>query len=416
MFVRELELHNFRNYEQLSLSFAPAKNILCGANAQGKTNLLESVYVCSCARSHRTGKDGELIRSGSSFYDIILRYTADNGSEGEIRVCYREEAFGPRSSFGGGETRKERRLYHDGLQLERIADLFGLFHAVIFAPEDLMLIKEGPAGRRRFIDLLVSQLSPSYFKELQLYQRILQQRNRMLKQLRDDSKNSFYDELDRKLRRAGLAVWNEKMAECGARIIKARQRFIHRIEEAAAKALLDISDGRETLRLAYKGPTGVSPDEDIPLIQKQFLERIERYEDDDMSKGSSSQGPHRDDIEIFLNELPVKTYASQGQQRSVVLALKMAELRVIEQECGEKPVLLLDDVMSELDGTRRRSLMAAIDRHQVFITCTDLNQVVLEEEDRRASRYFAVEAASVSQVNQDEEISFTLSGHPASND
>lgn len=402
MLVRSLKLRNFRSYENISLELSARGNVFCGANAQGKTNLLEAIYLCSCARSHRTGKDSELIRRGASAYEVELAYTADNGAEGEICLRYEEaELLSPIAGAREG-TKRTRTITHNGQPLDRVADLFGIFHAVIFAPEDLMLVKEGPSGRRRYLDMLISQLSPSYFRDLQLYQRILQQRNRLLKRLRDERYSSVADEASERLRRVELEVWTDQMAECGARIVAARKRFSDRIEVIAAQAVRKLSGEQENLQVLYRCTGGVEPEAELSHIQADLLKRVSRDTDDDIRRGYSSQGPHRDDLELSLNGLPIKQYASQGQQRSVVLALKLAELALIEEECGERPVLLLDDVMSELDRNRRRYLMDAIAGRQVLITCTDQNQVLADESlSAESALIFSVHQSVVSPCSCD---------------
>lgn len=398
MYVRSLSLKNFRSYEDISLELSARGNVFCGANAQGKTNLLEAVYLCSCARSHRTGKDSELIFNGASAYEVELAYTADNGAEGDIRIRYEEsDLISPLSAeYPRTARKKSRELFHNGMELERVAELFGIFHAVMFAPEDLMLVKEGPAGRRRYLDMLISQMSPSYFKDLQLYQRVLLQRNQLLKRIRDRGYAKSFDEVSKRLQRVELEVWNDQMAECGARIIEARKRFSDRVQIFAAEAVRKLSGEKEELEIVYRCPGGVDPALELSEIQSDLLKRINRSEDDDLVRGYSSQGPHRDDLELSLNGLPIKQYASQGQQRSVVLALKLAELSLIEEECGESPVLLLDDVMSELDANRRRYLMDTISGRQVLITCTDQNQVLSDESlSKEAPRLYSVHQSVV---------------------
>ncbi len=380
MRAKSLQLKNFRNYEELDISFADEQNLFVGENAQGKTNILEAIYLCSCARSHRTGKDFELIRSGCSSYRLSLTYVEDNSADHDISITYREEPLMEQSGGFQSPVKKERLFFHNGMKLPRIADFYGLFHAVIFAPEDLMLIKGGPSARRRFLDILISQLFPSYFRDLQLYQKILTQRNFLLKKIRDQRKNEL-DDFDRQLQRNSLGIWNEQLAEVGARIMHKRAEISGRLEAMAAEALSTLSGQREALNIGYRCSSGLNPQDDVGQLYEQYLKKLERCEEDDLFRGSSAHGPHRDDLELSLNQLPVKMYGSQGQQRSFVLALKMAELALIHEVCGEKPVLLLDDVMSELDEHRRKSLFEVVSGHQVFITCTDRHQLFLHKEN-----------------------------------
>ena len=380
MYVQHLELNQFRNYPSLSLDLSPGDNIFVGQNAQGKTNILEAVYLMSCARSHRTGRDQELVRRGESSFSIQLEYSSDAGVRHQLRYSYEEEA-----NAGGKDGVSEnalshpkhiRRLEADGIALERVAELFGLFQAVIFAPEDLSLIKDGPVYRRRFLDILLSQVHPSYFRDLQLYQRILLQRNTILKQFRERGKNGGrQDAFQKASDQAQLAVWSEQLCQCAGRIMAHRMKQVRNLEVYAREAMEILSADAEGLELRYQASLSLPGLQTPEEISKRLLVRLEKNLSEDILRGYTAIGPHRDDLEILLNELPARTFASQGQQRSLVLALKMAELRLKEAICEERPVLLLDDVMSELDGSRRSALFDLIRHHQVFLTCTDLSQV-----------------------------------------
>lgn len=382
MFVNRLELKNFRNYDRLELDFAPGNNIICGRNAQGKTNILEAIYLASCARSHRTGKDKELIKRGEDAYQVKVLYTRDNGSQGQLTFEYQKASYDPANPLA--KQGQMRTIFADAFPLDRLADLFGLFNAVIFAPEDLMLIKEGPAGRRRFLDILISQLSPSYFRQLQTYQRLLKQRNHILKDIRDKEKTGKLDGEARRFQRLNLDVWDDQLVESAASLVKKRFEIIAELKASAGRAMDLISDQREEFSIRYLSPSGVDPENTEEEIRDQYAKRLKASREDDIFRGYTQEGPHRDDLDFILNGLSAKTYASQGQQRSLVLALKMAELEIIESHCNIKPVLLLDDVMSELDARRRENLIKVIKGHQVFITCTDFNQVssqLLEDQD-----------------------------------
>ncbi len=395
MFVRKLELKKFRNYERLSLQFGEKNNVFCGANGQGKTNILEAIYLTTCARSHRTGKDRELIRQGENFYEITLHYTKDNGSEGELHFRF---DLAKNSLFSAGGRKQERTICYNKLPLTRLAELFGLFHAVIFAPEDLMLIKEGPGERRRFIDILISQVSPRYFSQLQVYQKILKHRNSYLKSLREEEKISL-DKETQYLRRVNLDVWDEQLAESAAFIIYMRNKLIDELTISAREAMYGLSDAKEHLEINYIPPGGIEASHEEKAIKESLIKKLWAVREEDIFRGYTSIGPHRDDIDFLLNTLPAKHYASQGQQRSLVLSLKIAELAIIENHCEAKAVLLLDDVMSELDAKRRENLLSVIKDKQVFITCTDSNQLseeMLKKDEE--NRFFSVEAASVQEI------------------
>jgi DNA replication and repair protein RecF len=262
------------------------------------------------------------------------------------------------------------------MKLERVSDMMGLFHVVIFAPEDLMLIKEGPATRRRYLDLLISQVKPSYFIHLQQFARILSQRNMLLKQLREKGQAKqkkinpdFNDQ---------MAVWDETLAQEGSFLIKQRQVYANRIEEYAEKAQKNITSGKEKLSVKYKTVSGIDPNKSNKEIYHQYIKRLKRKIYDDIEKGVTADGPHRDDLILSLDEAEVKAFASQGQQRSAVLALKLSELMILTEETGETPVFLLDDVMSELDEKRRKGLLNNINDAQVFVTCTDKEPLMKE--------------------------------------
>ena len=421
MKVKRIKLKNFRNYTEQTIEIASGTNVFVGQNAQGKTNILEAIYMCTCARSHRTGKDDDLIKDGADFYQVEIQFESDKlvfenksitndeflnieGSQFNSKFTIVNKKLNDEKSTENNleqrlykqkslveeikiEYKKqptiERNIYYCGLKQEKISDLIGLFHAVIFAPEDVMLIKEGPAGRRRFLDLLISQIKPLYFKNLQLYQQYLKQRNNLLKILRDmqfDQRmnSTTYDPEIYRFNLLQLTIWTEHLAKISAQIINTRQKYILQIEEFAIKALEKISNGKEKLKINYKTVSGINPKLDSNQIYESLMYRFERQQEDDIQRGSTGSGSHRDDLELLVDNNLLKERGSQGQQRSAVLALKLAELQIIENETNQKPVLLLDDVMSELDDQRRTHLLSAFEDNQVFITCTDLGQIYPE--------------------------------------
>lgn len=425
MKVKQIKLKNFRNYTEQIIKIASGTNVFVGQNAQGKTNILEAIYLCTCARSHRTGKDNDLIRDGADFYQVEIQFESDksvfenksiNEEDSELvgktmntekslidtqlLISYKSnknninqniiQTFCENKSLVEEiriEYKKfpsiERNIYYCGFKQEKISDLIGLFHAVIFAPEDVMLIKEGPAGRRRFLDLLISQIKPLYFRNLQLYQQYLKQRNNLLKILREMQidkrmKSPAYDPEIYNFNLLQLTNWTEHLAKISAQIISTRYRYILQIEKFAIEALEKISEGKEKLKINYKTVSGIDPKLDTNQIYESLMYRFERQKEDDIQRGSTGSGSHRDDLELFVDGNLLKERGSQGQQRSAVLALKLAELQIIENETNQKPVLLLDDVMSELDDKRRTHLLSAFEDNQVFITCTDLGQIYPE--------------------------------------
>ena len=371
MIIREIELGQFRNYDRQKIVTEPGINVFYGDNAQGKTNILEAVYLCACARSHRTARDAEMIRHQADHYSVRLCFVNQNGSEEEIEIEYLEAVPGDPQ-----RTRSLRLIRHNGIRLEKVGDLMGIFHAVIFAPEDLMLVKEGPATRRRYLDLLISQVRPSYFLNLQQYSRYLLQRNKLLKDLRE-MRFSGAEGLNEQTR-LQLDVWNQSLAEQAAGLIEQRQIYARRIAELAGQVQEKISSGKEKLYVKYRTTAGIKQEMNRKQIFEVYYNKLKTMVNDDLDKGTTGYGPHRDDLELSLDGDGLKPFASQGQQRSAVLSMKLAELAILRQDTGEAPVLLLDDVMSELDENRRASLLDNIKDAQVFVTCTDAQQVVRE--------------------------------------
>ena len=399
MRLLSLTLEQFRNYEQLDLSFPSGTQVFYGANAQGKTNLLEAIYLCTCARSHRTGRDDELVRHGQTYYRVGIRFLTDQNLEESLSISY-QTASSSKPSL--------RTIEYNGFDVIRVADLMGLFHAIIFAPEDLQIVKGGPAERRRFLDIMISRTDRAYFRDLQEYWTILGQRNRLLKVIReanyynsrrrqskrsqeqqgtqnnkhsaeeDQSESKMPDEkkdVDSSLFQMDdhlhLDVWDQKLAEVSSSILRKRLDYAKYLQEYGALSLMHLTLLKEELAVSYRSLSGLESSMTKKEIETHFLNRLKTARDDDIARGSTAQGPHRDDLFFSLNGQDARLYASQGQQRSIVLALKMAELVILSRRTGEKPILLLDDVLSELDASRRHQLLDVISGHQVFITSTD---------------------------------------------
>lgn len=412
MQVCGIELNNFRNYKELSLKFDSDISVFYGENAQGKTNILEAIYLCSCLRSHRTSKDIEMISHDETDFDVVLNYIDDNQISSQkiikdhdaqgftimqsnniepfietISVSYYESITGDPN-----RVKNKRIIKHNGILLPRMSELMGLFHAVIFAPEDLMMIKEGPATRRRFVDILISQIRASYFSELGNYNKILIQRNSLLKQIRDGRVERDYEQ---------LVVWDIALAMSAAKIIATRLDFTKKISEIASKYHKKITSGKEEIYVKYKTISGISNNDSVDMIKNKIEEKLKSMFYEDVERGSTIYGPHRDDLEISLDGEGIRPFASQGQQRTAVLSLKMAELEIIKMETGDTPILLLDDVMSELDSTRRKMLLSSIGNAQIILTCTDKSHVVedfINETPNRTIRYYHVQNGTVSTV------------------
>lgn len=345
MHINGLKLRDFRNYDRLSLNFEKEYNIIYGNNAQGKTNIIEAIFLCASGRSHRTSKDTELLKTDGTGYYVGLSLEKEEGSF-SIEIKYNRD--------------ERKRISVNEIPLKKTGDLMGTLNAVIFSPEDLFIIKEGPSERRRFLDITISQLKPAYFFDLQQYAKILFQRNSLLKEL--PGRRDLQETLD---------VWNHHLIKTGAKIIKARREFIGKLNKKAAVRHLKLTNGAEQLVIEYVPSFGLEADDDISVIEKKFENELKSVSAREIMKGTTLRGPQRDDYDIILNEMSTKIYGSQGQQRTSVLSMKLAEIDIMREETGEYPVLLLDDVLSELDGSRQEYLFESIENIQTFITCTD---------------------------------------------
>ena len=384
MYIKSIRIENFRNYGRLDLQVEPSINVLYGENAQGKTNIIEAIYLCTCARSHRTSKDKEMILHGQKQYKVSIvlasqRMTDHNAYDEKLSITYFEASDMP------SEIIKAKRLIeYNEVPLERLSDLMGIFHAVVFAPEDLLLIKEGPSVRRRYMDLLISQVRPCYFHDLVTYTKILQQRNQTLKLLRQKKSSHLLDSSEN----GEIEIWDYPLSEVATRIIVERILFSKRISAIASQKHEQISGGKEKLFVKYRTVPSLlsedvlhNPEEKKEKIESILLERFKNTHQEDYERGTTGSGPHRDDLELSLDGDGLRAFASQGQQRSAALALKLAELQIIMEETGEMPVLLLDDVFSELDSRRRSCLLSNIENAQVFITCTDRSFILQKMKD-----------------------------------
>ena len=343
MKVKTLILHNYRNYESVRLDFSPNINIFLGANAQGKTNIIEAVYYGAMGHSHRTNTDVELIRWNEDAAAVKIQYERLDVAN-ELQFQFSRE--------------KRRKIFANG-QAIRHKDLIGLLNAVLFSPEDLFLIKGAPSERRHFLDAEISQASPAYYHELSKYMRIVTQRNTLLKKIRD-----------RQAKPELLDSWDPQLAVSAARVVEKRLAAVKKLNMLANLMHRRISKNAENLSVRYsiQGLENVTDD-----LLSWYNSSLRDFRQTDILRGSTSIGPHRDDLILEVNAINLRTFGSQGQQRTGVLALKLAELEFIKSEQGEYPVLLLDDVMSELDAKRREQLLLFIkqQRIQTIITATD---------------------------------------------
>ncbi len=361
MIIEKLELSNFRNYETLEIELSKGVNILYGDNAQGKTNILEALYMGCTTKSQRAVKERELIKFESN--------------ESHIRLYIRKKDIGRKIDM---HIRKNsaKGVAVDGIPIAKSAELYGMINIISFSPDDLTIIKSGPAERRRFIDMELCQLDRTYMYNLSAYNKALAQRSVLLKQI-DGNK-----ELE-----STVSIWDEQLVRYGEYIIEKRETFIKEIGETAAKIHSRITDG-EQLKLIYRPNSS----------KEQLGVNIAMSRDRDIALKINNVGPHRDDLEFEINGEDARKYGSQGQQRTVALTLKLAEIELVREKIGDDPVLLLDDVLSELDRNRQNQLLNSISDIQTVITCTGLEEFV---SDRiKYDRIYYVEKGKVEEVKQ----------------
>ncbi|WP_313892696.1 DNA replication/repair protein RecF [Psychrobacillus sp.] len=368
MYIERLELKDYRNYDSIQLDFSSKINVFIGENAQGKTNLMESLYVLSMAKSHRTTNDKELIRWESDYGKI----------KGDIQKKYGRLPLELVLSKKG----KKAKINH--LEQTKLSNYIGQFNVVMFAPEDLYLVKGSPQVRRRFLDMEIGQISPVYLHDLLHFQKLLKQRNSILKQ--NQSKSFIKDVM--------FEVYTEQYIDAAVKVISKRFQFMDLLQRWAEPIHFGISRGLEKLTVSYHTASGIKADW-TENEMKNFLE-IKLFENQkrELDRGVTLIGPHRDDLQFFVNDYDVQTYGSQGQQRTTALSLKLAEIELIKKEVGETPVLLLDDVLSELDDYRQSHLLNTIQGEvQTFVTTTSVDG--LAHETMKRAQMFHVEQGAV---------------------
>ncbi len=347
MKISSILLKNFRNYEEALIAPCPGVTVLVGDNAQGKTNVLEAVYLCCTGRSHRTSRDREMIRAGEdSCYVKVCGVRRDGPHDVEVAFA----------------VSGKRRVKVNGSVTTKSGELLGHITGVLFAPEDLRMIKDGPQARRRFIDMELSQLKPAYYYALQRYNRALRQRNALLKDI------SLTGALA-----ATLDVWDAELSQSGAEIMRERAAFVEELCKSASKIHTEVTGGREELSVTYEPdvPLGESLEECRNQLVSALLERRQT----DIRRMLTSAGPHRDDMGVYVDGMDARAFGSQGQVRTCALSLKLSEVDIMRRLLGDSPVLMLDDVMSELDPERRRLLVSHLSDVQTLITCTDKNDL-----------------------------------------
>ena len=340
MLIRQIQLHNFRNYETLLLPFTDGVNLLYGDNAQGKTNLLEAIFLSATTRALRGSKDKELIRFGCDEAHVGVS-VVNKGCQHRVDMYLRRN--------------KPKGIAIDEIPIRRSAELMGLVHVIAFCPDDLSMMKDGPAERRRFLDMELCQMDPIYCSNLINYNKVLVQRNNLLKQIAADP--SLKDT---------VSIWDDQLVRYGSDIIRRRRSFVEELLPIVTSKHSLLSGGSEDLLLSY----APSVSEDV------YAEKLQRGLEHDLFMKATGTGPHRDDLEVSVNERNVRLFGSQGQQRTAALSLKLAEIDLVRKRVGESPVLLLDDVLSELDRKRQLQLLSEINGLQTIITCTGMEEFV----------------------------------------
>lgn len=339
MYIEKVKLDNFRNYENGEIEFDNGINIIYGNNAQGKTNIIEAIFLCSMGKSFRDKKDKDLIKFSKNSSKVSLEYNKVD------RKCKIEAVIDDKKSF-----------YINGVKQAKVSDIIGKLNVIIFTPEDIDIIKEGPQRRRKFLDMMISSLKPNYIHLLNKYNKAIEQRNSYLRQIKFEGK-------DRNL----LEVWDEQLSEISFEIYKYRKFYIEKFSEKIQDIHnLITKSGKEQIEIKYVS-SGTTKEE--------FFTKLRKSVDIDISRGFTTSGIHRDDFFVYINKKEVSTFGSQGQQRTATLTLKLCELNIVKEEINDAPVLLLDDFMSELDEERRKNFLENITGSQVILTCTDKMQI-----------------------------------------
>lgn len=340
MIIKSIELKNFRNYQDLKIIFDEKTNIFYGDNAQGKTNILEAVYLSGTTKSHKGSRDRDMILFGEQ--------------EGHLRTLVQKGSADYRIDIHLKKN-KTKGIAVNGVPIKKAGDLFGIANFVFFSPEDLSIIKQGPGERRRFLDLELCQLDRVYLRNLVSYNRIVMQRNKLLKDL------PFQRELE-----DTLDIWDMQLSEYGEKIIAGRERFITDLGEILSDIHSNLSGGKEELQIFYEKNVSCA----------ELYDTIRKNRDRDLKMKTSTVGPHRDDLRFVIDDIDIRKFGSQGQQRTAALSLKLSEIELVKKIIHDTPVLLLDDVLSELDHNRQNYLLNSIHDIQTMITCTGLDEFV----------------------------------------
>lgn len=373
MFIDHVKLENYRNYSSLDIQLSNDVNIFYGNNGQGKTNLLEAVFYSVIGKSFRGTKDSDIILTGNNYFSLDLRVLDDITES--IFIKYNKN--------------KEKFIKVNNLYLRKTGQLMGNVLSVIFSPEDMNLISEGPSVRRKFIDIAISQIKPAYYYDLLQYNKTLIQKNNLLKSIKYGGKKDFKDI---------LSVWNEQLSTIGAKIIYKRNIFINNLSEIAKIKHKNISEKSaekdEILSVIYDTTIfrEIFDNNDISIIKNELYNTYESKYEKEIEREMTLYGPHRDDIIFKLNNMDMKKFSSQGQKRTAILSLKLAELDLLKKYTGRSPILLLDDVFSELDDMRQQSFLMEIKDVQTLISCVDNNSIKYKKEN---AKFFEIKNGSV---------------------
>ena len=334
MWIKKIKIYNFRNYKNEEINLEKNINIFYGKNAQGKTNIIEAIYLCGLGKSFRTNKDKEMIKLNENNSFVEVEYEKSD-RDGKIKI----------------ELKNKKNIYLNNIKLKKLSELLGNLNVVIFTPDDINILKGGPENRRRFLNIMISQLRPNYLNVLNLYKKTIEERNNYLRLIKEENKS---EEL--------LDIWDEKLAEYAEKIVNYRKEFINKISNKIVEIHKSITNNNEEIKIEY-----------LTDCEKKenYLNLLKQRRKLDIIKGFTTKGIHRDDFVIYINDNQVNVYGSQGQNRTVMLSLKLSELQIIYDEIGEYPILLLDDFMSELDKERRKNFLENIKNNQVVITCTE---------------------------------------------
>jgi DNA replication and repair protein RecF len=347
--IKAVRLKHFRNYAYASLELDPKLNIIIGDNAQGKTNLLEAIYVSGFAKSFRTSKESDLVNFNEELAYVSVEIERDNGVIEKIEYRINQKS--------------KKEFLVNGINITKISELLGAVNMILFYPDDLKLIKDSPIERRKFLNRELSHISRIYCSDIIDYNKILMQRNELLKKMQ------FHDNLEEM-----LDVWDEQLCDKGSRIIVKRLSFIEKLGHISNKIHKNITENKENLKIHYV--TSIKNLENYDTIKGDLMVLLKKHREMDIRRGFTSIGPHRDDLDIMINDINIKSFGSQGQQRTAALSLKLSEIEIIKEEVGEYPILLLDDVMSELDIKRQRDLIYTLKDVQTIITTTDVTNLL----------------------------------------